>query len=84
MCPKRKVSAKGSKRGACGGMARATSTTFGRYAAATVRGTFWLTQDTCTGTLIKVRSGTVTVLDRVRHRTVTVRAGKSYLARAKR
>jgi hypothetical protein len=33
---------------------------------------------------VRVRSGTVKVLDRVRHRTVTVGAGKSYLARAHR
>ena len=59
-------------------------TTNGKYAAASVRGTFWLTQDSCTGTLVSVRSGTVKVLDRVLHRTVTVVAGKSYLARAHR
>jgi hypothetical protein len=55
--------------------------TVGRYAAAVVRGTVWLTQDTCKGTLVRVQSGTVTVLDAVRHRTVTVPAGKSYLAK---
>ena len=31
--------------------------TKGRYAAATVRGTRWLTQDTCAGTLVRVTQG---------------------------
>jgi hypothetical protein len=84
VCPKRKVSAKGPKTRSLWGSGKGNFETFGRYATATVRGTYWLTQDTCTGTLIRVRSGTVTVLDRVRHRTVTVGAGKSYLARARR
>jgi len=53
----------------------------GRYAAASVRGTVWLTSDTCALTLIRVRSGRVEVLDLVRHRRVTVTAGKSYTAR---
>jgi DNA-binding beta-propeller fold protein YncE len=55
--------------------------TKGKYAAATVRGTVWLTRDTCTSTLIRVRSGRVSVFDVVRRRTVTVTAGKSYTAR---
>lgn len=54
-------------------------TTNGRYAAATVRGTIWLTEDRCDGTLILVKRGTVTVVDHVHHRTVTVTAGHSYL-----
>jgi Tol biopolymer transport system component len=84
VCPKRKVSANGPKTRSLWGNGKGNFETFGRYAAATVRGTYWLTQDTCAGTLVRVRSGTVTVLDRVRHRTVTVGAGKSYFARAKR
>jgi hypothetical protein len=55
-------------------------TTNGRYAAATVRGTIWLTEDRCDGTLILVKRGTVTVVDHVHHRTVAVTAGHSYLA----
>ncbi len=55
--------------------------TRGRSAVATVRGTSWFTQDDCSGTLVRVRSGTVSVRDLVRKRTVTVSAGKSYLAR---
>jgi hypothetical protein len=55
----------------------------GRYSAATVRGTRWLVQDTCAGTLTRVVRGVVSVRDDVRHRTVTLRAGKKYLARAR-
>jgi hypothetical protein len=54
--------------------------TKGRYAAATVRGTIWLVEDRCDGTLIIVKKGTVTVVDSVHHRTVTVTAGHQYLA----
>jgi dipeptidyl aminopeptidase/acylaminoacyl peptidase len=84
VCAKRQVSAKGPKIRSLWGKGKGNYRTNGRYASATVRGTFWLTQDTCNGTLVRVNSGTVTVLDRVRHRTVTVGAGKSYLARAHR
>jgi hypothetical protein len=55
--------------------------THGRQSQATVRGTRWLTEDRCDGTLTRVTSGAVAVRDRVRHRTVLVRAGHSYLAR---
>jgi hypothetical protein len=55
--------------------------TTGRYSAATVRGTRWLVQDTCAGTLTRVVRGVVSVRDNVRHKTVTLRAGKRYLAR---
>jgi hypothetical protein len=55
--------------------------TSGRYSAATVRGTRWLVQDSCAGTLTRVVRGVVSVRDNVRHRTVTLRAGKRYLAR---
>jgi streptogramin lyase len=54
--------------------------TRGRSAVATVRGTNWLTQDDCRGTLVRVRSGSVSVRDLVRKRTVIVSAGKSYRA----
>ena len=58
--------------------------TTGTYSSATVRGTIWLVQDRCEGTLTKVRRGTVAVRDFKRRRTVTVKAGHSYLARAQR
>ena len=56
----------------------------GTYSSATVRGTVWLTQDECDGTLTRVRRGRVSVRDFMRKKTVTVKAGHSYLARAKR
>ena len=56
--------------------------THGRYGSATVRGTIWLTEDYCDGTLIRVRRGAVSVRDYTRRRTVTVLAGHSYFARA--
>ena len=49
---------------------------------ATVRGTAWYVEDRCDGTLTRVSKGSVSVYDRGRHRTVLVRAGRSYLARA--
>lgn len=54
--------------------------TKGHDASAGVRGTKWLTEDRCDGTLIRVRRGSVTVRDFVANRTVIVRAGRSYLA----
>jgi hypothetical protein len=56
--------------------------TRGLYAAATVRGTQWLTQDRCDGTFVHVVHGVVAVRDFRLRRTVLVRAGQSYLARA--
>lgn len=58
--------------------------TRGRHGAATVRGTIWLTEDRCDGTLVRVRRGKVAVRDLRKRRTVMVRAGGSYLARARR
>jgi hypothetical protein len=57
--------------------------TRGQYSAATVRGTKWLVQDACTSTTTKVTKGTVAVNDFVKHKTVLVRAPKSYTARRK-
>jgi hypothetical protein len=55
--------------------------THGRNSVATVRGTSWVTTDTCAGTRTTVTAGAVSVRDLRRHRTVLVRAGHSYLAR---
>jgi hypothetical protein len=49
-----------------------------------VRGTIWLTADRCDGTLTKVTRGRVAVRDFRRKKTILVRTGKRYLARAKR
>jgi Thrombospondin type 3 repeat len=64
--------------------ARGRFRTRGRNSAATVRGTVWITADRCDGTLTTVKRGRVAVRDFRRKRTITVRAGKSYLARARR
>jgi hypothetical protein len=56
--------------------------TEGRYASATVRGTIWLTEDFCDGTLVAVTRGVVTVENLVTHATVTVTAGHRYFATA--
>ena len=58
--------------------------TKGRRAAATVRGTKWFTQDTCTSTKITVKRGVVQVRDFVKRKNVTVKKGHSYVARKKR
>jgi uncharacterized repeat protein (TIGR01451 family) len=65
------------------GSAKGAFRTKGRFASASVRGTFWLTQDRCDGTLTQVLEGTVGVLDTVRNKTVSVTAGQSYLAVAR-
>ncbi len=51
--------------------------TVGRYSAATVLGTKWLTEDFCDGTLVRVSRGVVAVENLATHTTVTVRAGHS-------
>ena len=57
-------------------------TTKGRYSSATVRGTKWLVQDRCDGTLTRVLRGVVLVRDFRARKNVRVRAGQSYLAKA--
>jgi len=64
------------------GNARGRYRTRGRYGAATVRGTKWTVTDRCDGTLTKVTRGKVAVRDFRRKKTILVKAGKSYLARA--
>jgi hypothetical protein len=57
--------------------------TRGRNSAATVRGTLWLTKDTCTTTTTVVSQGTVVVHDFAKGKDVTVKQGHSYVAHAK-
>jgi hypothetical protein len=64
--------------------ARGRFRTSGRNSSATVRGTRWETIDRCDGTLTKVQRGTVVVRDFRKKKNVFVKAGKSYLARARR
>jgi hypothetical protein len=58
--------------------------THGRNSVATVRGTEWVTTDTCAGTTTRVRSGAVLVRDLHTGRRVLVRAGHSHLVRTRR
>ncbi len=55
--------------------------TKGKHSAATVVGTKWLVEDTCTTTLTRVVRGKVKVRDFVKKKTVTVKAGGRYTAR---
>jgi hypothetical protein len=55
--------------------------TRGRYSAATVRGTNWLSADRCDGTLTQVVQGVIQVSDFPKRTQVTLRAGKSYVAK---
>jgi hypothetical protein len=58
--------------------------TKGRYSAATVRGTVWTVADRCDGTLTHVITDSVAVTDFVRHKTIILHAGQSYLAAARK
>ncbi len=87
-CPKGKASAvaaaKKPKTRKLWGDGKGKFRTRGQYSAATIRGTRWLVQDSCTSTLTKVTEGVVGVQDLVKKKTVVVRKGKSYTARARR
>jgi hypothetical protein len=63
------------------GSAHGRFTTRGRYAAATVRGTQWTTSDTCQGTSIGDRSGTVTTQTTNRSLSNSLRPGQRVLYR---
>jgi hypothetical protein len=58
--------------------------TRGRHGAATVRGTIWLTEDTCAGTLVAVRHGLVEVRDYTRRKTFMVPTGHRHFSPAQR
>jgi RTX calcium-binding nonapeptide repeat (4 copies) len=66
------------------GRARGRFVTRGRNSAATVRGTDWAIAERCDGTLTTVKRGRVVVRDFRARRTIVLRAGESYLARAPR
>jgi hypothetical protein len=65
------------------GNAKGRFRTSGRNSSATVRGTIWTVTDRCDGTLTTVQRGRVAVRDFRRKKTIVVRAGKRYLARAR-
>ncbi len=74
-CPKRgaKAAAKKPKSRKLWGKGSGKFRTTGNYSAATVRGTEWLVQDTCSGTLTRVTQGVVAVRDKVKKKTILVR-----------
>jgi hypothetical protein len=59
-------------------------TTRGSFVAATELGTRWLTEDRCDGSLVQVEQGAVRVRNLRTKRTLTVPAGHSYFAAARR
>ncbi|HTZ88579.1 MAG TPA: choice-of-anchor L domain-containing protein [Solirubrobacteraceae bacterium] len=61
------------------GEAKGDFRTEGRYASATVRGTRWLTEDTCAGTIVRVARGIVSVHNVPQDRNVLVRAPHALL-----
>jgi hypothetical protein len=66
------------------GSAHGKFRTTGRYAAATVRGTKWTIADRCDGTLTHDLTDSVAVTDFVRHKTIVLHPGQSYLAQPRR
>ncbi len=82
-CPKKGKAAaaqtKKAKKRKLWGDGKGSFRTTGKYSAATVRGTKWLVEDSCAGTLTRVTIGVVAV--RAGKKTVLVRAGKRYLAK---
>jgi hypothetical protein len=54
--------------------------TSGRYSAATVLGTIWTVTARCDGTLTHAIKDEVSVADFVRHKTIILPAGQSFLA----
>ena len=56
----------------------------GRHSAGVTRGTRWVMQDRCDGTLTRVLEGRVAVRDFAKRRTIVLRRGQRYLARPRR
>ena len=85
-CPKSKAStaAKKKKKRRLWGDGKGRFRTKGKHSAATVVGTKWLVEDKCTSTLTRVARGKVRVRDFVKKKTVLVKTGKKYVARARR
>jgi hypothetical protein len=81
---KASTAAKKMKKRRLWGDGKGRFTTKGKHSAATVVGTRWLVEDRCTSTLTRVARGKVKVRDFVKHKTVLVKTGHHYIARAKR
>ena len=56
----------------------------GKYVRGSSTQTDWVTIDTCTKSIVRVRTGVVEVRDLVKGKTVSVPAGESYTARARK
>jgi len=84
-CPRagREVAAAKKKKRRLWGDGSGKFRTRGKHSAATVVGTRWLVEDRCTSTLTRVASGRVRVRDFAKRKTVVVRAGKKYVAKAR-
>jgi hypothetical protein len=76
-----KVTAASTRRRSLLSNVRGRFRTRGRNSAATVRGTQFLTKDTCAGTLTTVQKGIVVVRDFTLRKNVTLKAHHKYLAR---
>jgi hypothetical protein len=81
-CGRARTAAKKPKSRKLWGDGKGKFRTKGQYSAATIRGTWWLVQDSCAGTLTRVTQGSVVV--RAGRKSVVVRAGKRYLAKPRR
>lgn len=79
VCPTRSFAA--AHKRSLWGKGKGRFRTKGKNASGTVRGTWWLTQDSCAGTLIRVKRGVVDVYDFKKRKHVLVHAGHSYFAR---
>ncbi len=77
--PKRRPKPKGPKTRSLWGDGTGHFRTQGAYASATVRGTYWLTQDTCKGTRVQVLTGLVDVFNIKGNIHTPVAAGHSLI-----
>jgi CSLREA domain-containing protein len=73
--------AKKKRKGSLWGNGKGKFRTSGKGGSAAVRGTYWLTQNECSGTLFQVKRGVVDVRDFKKKKTIRLKAGKRYLAR---
>ena len=79
-CPKAKsasAAAKKPKTRKLWGDGKGKFRTRGQYGAATIRGTKWLVQDTCTTTVVRVTEGAVNVDDLVKKKKIVAAQGQA-------
>jgi hypothetical protein len=80
--PNARTSKRGKKTRFVWGRGKGKFRTTGNNGAATVRGTYWYTEDRCDGTFFRTKEGLVDVSDFGAKKKVPVKAGERYLARA--